>query len=80
MEYFGVTAGSIHATQTATEHNNAGNSTTSNSCPGTGGSEQICGATITCVGGVCSSSENPEPCGPSQFPETEPVTGRCVSD
>jgi len=70
MQYFGVSAGSIHATQSVSQQNNAGKTTTPNSCSG-----NVCGAVITCTEGFCSSSQDPNPCGPGQFPN--PVTGRC---
>jgi hypothetical protein len=78
LEYFGVSAGSIHATQTASQHDNAGNDSTSNACPGTGGSENVCGATISCTEGFCSTSQDANPC--DGFGVPDPVTGRCEGE
>jgi hypothetical protein len=72
LEYFGVSAGFIHATQSVSQQNNAGKDTEPNSCSG-----HVCGALITCSEGFCSSSQNPNPCGPFEFPN--PVTGKCES-
>jgi len=80
LEYFGVSSGAIHATQDVTEQNNAGKTSAHNSCPGAGGTAQVCGAEIFCVEGGCGPGEGAaNPCGPGQFPD--PMhPGRCTGD
>jgi len=60
MEYFADSTGSIHATQSASQRNNAGSETEQNSCPGIGGTAQFCFAVITCAEGSCSASDGGE--------------------
>lgn len=77
LEYFGVSSGSIHATQNVSEQNNASKDTEQNSCPGAGGTDQVCGATISCTGGTCAPGEVPaNPCASGEPDPEHP--GRCT--
>ncbi|MBA3734165.1 MAG: hypothetical protein H0W90_03035 [Actinobacteria bacterium] len=76
VEYFGVSAGSIHAAQSVSEQMNGHPERVQNSCPTSDTPDDaVCAAVITRVEGSCTSPESATPCPPGELPNS--TTGKC---